>query len=273
VGQARTVCVVTGAGRGIGRALSTHVAARGAAVAVCSRSEDELSAVGAEIESAGGRIVARCLDVGDATAVGAFAADVMEELGAPWAVVNNAAVLGPVGRLEDVEIDRWTAALLTDVAGVATVTRAFLPTMRERGGGRIVNLSGGGLGGPSLQQHASAYTASKGAVAILTEVLGDELRGSGITVNAVAPGQQPTSFASEMTPPVGGESEATLDLDQFFDLLDFVLSEDAGWLTGKVLSSRWDTVESLRVRRDRLVEGSLLNLRRIDDDLYTEVPR
>ena len=277
-------CVVTGAGRGIGRALALHLASAGMPLALCARSSDELEETAEQVRDRGAAVVARVVDVSDAAAIAAFAGIVGGELGPPWALVNNAAVLGPVGRLDEVDMNEWFRALLVDVGGVAASSRAFIPPMREAGGGRIINLSGGGIGGAGLQPNVSAYTASKAAVAVLTESLARELAGE-ITVNAVAPGAQPTTFADEVLrvgPERAGRElhEATIrdqatspPLDAFLSLVDFLLSPDSAWLTGKLLSARWDRVEAIVDARERLAGTSLLTLRRIDDTMFAEVTR
>jgi NAD(P)-dependent dehydrogenase (short-subunit alcohol dehydrogenase family) len=275
-------CVVTGAGRGIGRAIALHLASTGRPLALCARSEDELDDTAARVRDQGVAVVARVVDVTDAAAVTAFAGIIRDELGSPWAVVNNAAILGPVGPIDEVEINEWLHAILVDVGGVAVSTRAFIPMMRNAGGGRIINLSGAGIGGPAVQPHLSAYTASKGAVAALTETLGRELAGV-ITVNAVAPGAQPTRLVDEVVragPERAGDElyramvanqAAPTALDGFFSIIDFLLSVESAWLTGKLLSARWDRVDALREARHRLENTSLLTLRRIDDSMFSEV--
>jgi NAD(P)-dependent dehydrogenase (short-subunit alcohol dehydrogenase family) len=275
-------CVITGAGRGLGRALAVHVADAGFEVALCSRTASELDDAVGEIEQTGGRASAFTVDVSDPVAVDAFAAQVVERHGPVWAVVNNAAVLGPVGSIDVVDAESWMRAVAVDIGGVFAVTRAFVPQMRRSGGGRVVNLSGGGIGGPSPQPRVSAYTASKAAVDVLTEVLASELTGDGITINAVAPGPVPTTFLDDVLragPEVAGPElhdaavrnrDAPACFDSLFALVDFLLGDESSWLTGKLLSARWNRVDDLRARRDRLVGTSLLTLRRIDDALFTE---
>ncbi|HYV60105.1 MAG TPA: SDR family oxidoreductase [Acidimicrobiia bacterium] len=277
-------CVITGAGRGLGRALAVHLAATGYEVAMCARTAAELDDAVAEIERAGGRASAHTVDVSDTAAVDAFAARVAELHGRVWGVVNNAAVLGPVGPIDTVDVDQWMHTVAVDVGGVVAITRAFVPLLRAAGGGRVVNLSGGGIGGPAPQLRVSAYTASKAAVDVLTEVLAPELGDDRITINAVAPGPAPTTFLDEVRragPEVAGAElheaasahDAPACFDPFFELIDFLLADESSWLTGKLLSARWDRVEDLVARRDQLVGSSGLTLRRIDDELYTENPR
>ena len=273
---------MTGAGRGIGRALALHLASNGRPLALCARSRDELDDTAARARDLGVAVVARVVDVTDAAAVRAFAELVGGELGAPWGLVNNAAILGPVGPIDKVPIDEWTQAILVDVGGVAACTGAFVSLMRNAGGGRIINLSGAGIGGPGIQQHVSAYTASKGAIAALTETLGRELAGA-ITVNAVAPGAQPTKLVDDVVragPVRAGDDlyramvsnqASPTALDGFFSIVDFLLSNESAWLTGKLLSARWDQADALREARARLENTSLLTLRRIDDSMFSEV--
>jgi NAD(P)-dependent dehydrogenase (short-subunit alcohol dehydrogenase family) len=224
------------------------------------------------------------VDVSESAAIVDFAGEVRDQLGAPWALVNNAAVLGPVGRLEEADMIEWFHALLVDVGGVAASSRAFVPLMRAAGGGRIINLSGGGIGGAGVQANLSAYTASKAAVAALTESLARELAGE-VTVNAVAPGAQATDFVEDVLrvgPEQAGRElyEATVrdrsaptSLDGFFSLIDYLISAESGWLTGKLLSARWDRVDELNSMRARLETTSLLTLRRIDDSMFFEATR
>jgi 3-oxoacyl-[acyl-carrier protein] reductase len=278
-------CVITGAGRGLGRALAVHIAKAGFEVAVCSRTASELDDVVAQVEETGGSASAHALDVSDSTAVDAFAAAVAEEHGSVWAVVNNAAILGPVGLIDTVDVDHWMHAVAVDVGGVFAVTRAFVPRMRRSGGGRVVNLSGAGIGGPAPQHRVGAYAASKAAVDVLTEVVAPDLIGDGITINAVAPGPAPTSILDDVLS-AGAEVAGTelhdavtrirdepACFDPFFALVDFLLGDGSSGLTGKLLSARWDRVEDLVARRDELIETSRLTLRRIDDELFTEITR
>ena len=284
----RPVYVVTGASRGLGRATATHLASGHSGLAICARTKDALDATAETCRALGSTVHAEVLDVADADAVRAFADRVEDRLGPARGLVNNAGVLGPVGPIDRVDMDEWREALLVNVAGVANACAGFVPQMRRSGGGSIVNLSGGGLGGPVVQSFLSAYTSSKAAVAVLTETLAAELVADGIRVNAVAPG----GLATELMRPVltagreaAGEAlystavriyeagSASDDVPvEFATLLDFLLSPGSAWLTGRLLSARWETVERLLDARDRISTTSLFALRRIDDALYTELP-
>jgi 3-oxoacyl-[acyl-carrier protein] reductase len=282
---AGTTCVVTGASRGFGFAVAQHLAGRGATLAICARDPVALDRAAAQLRAAhGGRVIATPLDVGDEPAVRAFAATVAGS-DPVHALVNNAGVLGPVGRIDTVPLDEWRHAIGVNLVGVAHATAAFVPLMRD--GGSIVNLSGGGVGGPGVQSHISAYTAAKGAVAVLTETLADELAPLGIRVNAVAPGALRTELMRavldagperagdtlyETAQRIYGEQhEAGEGLDDDCRaLLDFLLDDASRGLTGRVLSARWDRVADLRGQLAQLPGTSRYTLRRIDGELFRE---
>lgn len=176
------VAIVTGASRGIGRAVAAALAGAGARVAGCARNPDR------------GSDVFRC-DVGRADDVARFAADVLERFGPPDVLVNNAGIVARA-RLDEMPVDVWDAVLDANLKGSFLVTRAFLPAMRARSkgatGGRIINIASiSGRQGTAL---LTAYCAAKHGVVGLTRALAAELRGDGIAVNAVCPGSVDTDM-------------------------------------------------------------------------------
>jgi NAD(P)-dependent dehydrogenase (short-subunit alcohol dehydrogenase family) len=168
--------VVTGASRGIGHAIALALAGAGARVAGCARNP------------AAGSDIVRC-DVARADDVARFAGDVLGRLGAPDVLVNNAGTVAR-GRLDELPIDAWDAVVGANLKGTYLVTRAFLPAMRARRTGRIVNIASiSGRQGTAL---LSAYCAAKHGVVGLTRALAAEVRDEGIAVNAVCPGSVDT---------------------------------------------------------------------------------
>jgi 3-oxoacyl-[acyl-carrier protein] reductase len=172
--------VVTGASRGIGRAVAAALAGAGARVAGCARNPDR------------GSELFRC-DVGRADDVARFADDVLGRLGPPDVLVNNAGIVAR-GRLEEMSVEVWDGVVDANLKGTFLVTRAFLPAMRARGkaAGRIINIASiSGRQGTAL---LTAYCAAKHGVVGLTRALAAELRGDGIAVNAVCPGSVDTDM-------------------------------------------------------------------------------
>ncbi len=181
------VALVTGASRGIGKAIALRMAEEGVAVGVNYRERAaEAGAVSAEIVARGGRAIAVRADVSDQEAVAAMVAKVEAELGPVDILVNNAGIFRRM-ELGDVRWEVVEQMQRTNVRGVVTPIRAVVEGMKKRGYGRIINLS-------SLAAHGTAmagttfYAATKAEVVILTRRFALELGPYGITVNAIAPG-------------------------------------------------------------------------------------
>jgi len=193
---ARQTALVTGASRGLGRAIAARLAAQGAAVAVNyrSRAEEAQSLVG-EIQKAGGRAFAVCADVGEVTSIEPMFAAVEGELGPVSVLVNNAgmAYRASLDEFDGAKMERMRR---TNVDGLIQVTRIAARGMRERGYGRIVNIGSIAGHGTALPGNAF-YAATKAAVSMLTKRFALELGPFGITVNAVAPGFILTDLVKE----------------------------------------------------------------------------
>ena len=126
------ICVISGASRGLGRSVAELLASHGAALALCARGERELQVAADAIRRKHGReVVTAALDVRDIDAVRDFARTTERDLGAAYAVVNNAAVLGPVGRVDEVDLEEWKSALEVNVVGAVSMCSAFVPQMAE----------------------------------------------------------------------------------------------------------------------------------------------
>ncbi len=185
-GNGRTA-LVTGASRGIGRAIALGLARDGFDVVVndIERQRAELEAVAAEIASTGRRGIALFADVSDRAQVRAMVDAALAQAGHVDAVVNNAGILIP-GTVEELPEAHWDAVMDVNAKGTFLVVQALLPHMRGRGYGRIVNIASiGGKHGAPEQAH---YSASKAAVMGFTRVLAQEVGQFGITANCVCPG-------------------------------------------------------------------------------------
>jgi NAD(P)-dependent dehydrogenase (short-subunit alcohol dehydrogenase family) len=197
--------VVTGASRGIGRAIALRLAEAGAEVALWARSVDALQGVAEEIGAMGGRAQPFACDVTDAALVTRTADQVRRTLAPVRIVVNNA---GAVLRKPTLEIDdaEWRRIIAVNLDGTFYVTRAFLPDL-TRTGGRIINISSiaGREGTPLL----AAYCAAKHGVVGLTRALAEELRTAKVSVNAICPGSVDTGMLREGMP--GANPDMTPD--------------------------------------------------------------
>jgi 3-oxoacyl-[acyl-carrier protein] reductase len=198
------LAVVTGAGSGIGRAIALALAGRGLDVALVGRTEETLRATAAEVTRLGVRSLVALADVRNDAQVRRAEEAVLHTFGAPRVVVANAGIAGRRARLEETTEEEWNAVLATNLTGVFFVARAFLPSMRAAGEGRIVTLASisSTLGTAGL----AAYCASKWGAVGLTKSLAEELRGSGLQALAVLPGSVDTpmvkvgGFPPQMTP-------------------------------------------------------------------------
>ncbi len=179
------VAVVTGGGRGIGRAIALALAGHGAAVAVAGRDTARLAAVRAEIEARGGTALALGCDVTDSAAVARAFAEASAQLGPIDILVNNAGITASV-KLAEMDDASWEQIMRVNVTGPFFCCRAAVPSMQARGWGRIINVASyAAIHGIPF---SAAYSASKHALLGLTRSLALELGRAGITANALCPG-------------------------------------------------------------------------------------
>lgn len=240
--------LVTGASRGLGQAIALGLAASGARVILVARDIERLQGVAAEVAAAGGLAEVFKADITDELQVEALAQFVQERGRVVDILVNNAG-MNLRKNLADFTLAEWRRVVDTNLTSVFLVSRAFIPAMKGRGYGRILNLT-------SIMSHVAiagrtAYCASKAGLLGLTKALALELAPDGITVNGISPGP----IATEMNTPLLQNPELSSwflsriplgrwgRVEEVGKLAAFLCSEDAGFITGTdiLIDGGWTT--------------------------------
>jgi len=222
------VAIVTGASSGIGRSVAQKLAAQGARVTVFARSADKLAQLAAPY---GGRMLAVTGDVAELAAIERLFADTESRFGHCDILINNAGMIDPTP-LAETTIEQWERMFAVNVRGVFLACRRALPSMIERRGGAIVNVSSiSGVVGPEKFPGWVSYCASKGAVISLTEALAVEVKAHGVRVNSVSPGSVDTPMWDEAS----GGAPASMTADEVAETILFLASERSRPMNGQNL--------------------------------------
>ncbi|MCC5822304.1 MAG: 3-oxoacyl-[acyl-carrier-protein] reductase [Phycisphaerales bacterium] len=233
------IAIVTGASRGIGRAIALRLARDGRHVVCVARSQGPLDELVAEITSAGGRATAKPCDLADAGAVAAMVESVASELGRIDILVNNAGITRDnlILRMSD---DEWDDVVNTNLKAVFVACRAAARPMMKGKFGRIVNIaSTSGLVGNAGQAN---YAAAKSGLTGLTKTIARELGGKGITANVIAPGFVQTDMTKDLPQQVIDGVKAMMAVRQLGTPEDiaaavaYATSDEAGFLTGQTIA-------------------------------------
>ena len=233
------VAVVTGAGRGIGRAVAIAYAKMGANVVCVSRTQENSTKVATEIEALGQKSWAFAVDVSDTSAVESSAKNILETTGKVDILVNNAGVTRD-NLLMRMSEEEWDTVLNTNLKGAFNFTKAFTrPFMKQRSG-RIINIASViGLIGNAGQ---SNYAASKAALIGFTKSVAKELAPRGVTANAIAPGFIETDMTAVLDEKVRGSIIDRIPMTRFGSPEDiantaiFLALESTNYMTGQVLT-------------------------------------
>jgi 3-oxoacyl-[acyl-carrier protein] reductase len=269
--------IVTGASRGLGFEISKRFLAAGANVVICARGEPALAKAAAELGAQappGRSVTAVCADVSKPEEASALADAALEKHGRVDILVNNAGVAGPGGSLENVDWVQWLRTIEVNLLGSVLLSRAILPHMKRSGGGKIIQLSGGGATNPLPM--LSAYAVSKAAVVRFVETLAEETRPFHIAVNAIAPGALDTRMLDEMIEAgpekigrafydrlVQVKAQGGTPLAKGADLAVFLASALSDGISGKLISAVWDPWHDLPSHLRELQETDVYTLRRI----------
>jgi 3-oxoacyl-[acyl-carrier protein] reductase len=233
------VAVVTGAGRGLGRAIALKFAAAGADVACVSRTYENALKVAHEVQAAGRKAWAHAVDVSDSAAVAAVSAKILAEASRVDVLVNNAGIARD-GLLVRMSEEDWDAVLDTNLKGAFSFTKAFARGFIKQRSGRIINIASViGLIGNAGQCN---YAASKAALIGFTKSVARELASRGVTVNAIAPGFIETDMTSVFDEKMRAEILQKIPLGCFGQPEDvaeaalFLAGPGARYVTGQVLT-------------------------------------
>jgi len=231
--------VVTGAGRGIGRAIALKLAEAGANVVCLSRTEANSQKVADEITALGRQSWAVALDVGDTAAVEAAVAKILEDTGGVNILVNNAGVTRD-GLLMRMSEEDWDTVLDTNLKGAFVLTKVLTRNFMKLRGGRIINVASVvGLMGNAGQAN---YAASKAGLIGFTKSVAKELASRGVTANVIAPGFIDTDMTGDLSDEVKETAKSHIPLGEFGVPEDiaaaavYLASPDARYVTGQVLT-------------------------------------
>ena len=215
------VAVVTGGGRGIGRAIALKFAGKGAAVVLAARTESEIEAVAKEIRDAGGRALAVPADVAEEKHCERLIGASVAQFGRVDILVNNAGEYGPVKPVEEITPPEWDRVIAVHLRGAYLLTRLVLPGMYARGSGVVLNISS--LSAKSAFGWGSPYAAAKAGMLGLTRVAAAEAARKGVRVNAVCPGPVTETKMSKDLGKVLAERMGVTPEKQLAGFLDTVL--------------------------------------------------
>lgn len=269
--------ILTGASRGLGREIALAVWREGANLLLVARSAEALHALRTEMlptafDAQHAHILRADLSLpADVDAIVAHACKVWDRVDV---LVNNAAIVGPIGKLWENDWSEWQTTLQVNLLSPVALCRACIPWMIEHGGGKIINLAGGGATAP--RPHFSAYATSKVAIVRLSETLAREVKDVNIQVNCVSPGALNTEMNSAVMA-AGPDKAGVAEYDRAItlaerqislpsaaaDLCAFLAGSTGDAITGKLISAVWDPWPRLGEHLDELKNTDIYTLRRI----------
>ena len=213
------------------------------------------------------------LDISDENAVNTFYNDLNKIDGDIFALINAAGFQSPIGKFIDLDYNDWIINLSNNFLGTVNMIRGFLFNTNNKSQRKIINFSGGGS--TSSRPYFTAYAVSKTAIVKFTEILADEIADQNIDINAIAPGAVNTNMLDEVltAKSLAGEEYALETIrkksggvspKKAVDLCQFLLSEDANGVTGKLISAIWDDYRNPNFLARLKTDSELCCLRRID---------
>jgi NAD(P)-dependent dehydrogenase (short-subunit alcohol dehydrogenase family) len=228
------VALVTGATRGIGKAVAAAYAGAGARVFICARGESEVEQTARELSNRGAQVEGCAGDIGQSADARRIVETALTKFGALHVVVNNASLLGPRVPLAEYPFEQWEKVMRVNLSGVFLVIQQALKSMIAQRQGSIINVSSGV--GRTGKARWGAYAVSKFGVEGLTQVLADEVKEFGIRVNSVNPGPTRTAMRAAAYPQ---EDPSTLHApEQITPVFVYLASDDSRDVTGQAFEAQ-----------------------------------
>jgi len=267
--------IITGGSRGIGRAIAERFAQEGCNLTIAARTESELNHTAKEIsDQLSAKVLTYQTNIVDEENVKLMVEKTVNEFGNIDILVNNAGVLGPMGEISKIESEDFFNALRNNIGGTIFCTKAVLPYMKERKGGWIINLSGGGALYPL--PYYDAYSASKASIVRLTENFALEFEKYNINVTAISPGAVNTKMFYEQLMAdknyIGEKNWQDLQnrlstggasIEKAPELALFIASQNRKELNGRVISAIWDDWENISNQKEKFIDTDIFQIRRI----------
>lgn len=266
--------IITGATQGLGRAILEAYLREGANVAFCARQPADVERTLSDLAPGltdGQKLLGIPADVSRREDIDRLFAKA-EELGDLHILVSNAGIYGPIGPIEEIDFEAWKNTFDVNVHGVVLAARKAIPGMKQRGYGKLIQISGGGA---APIPNCSAYTVTKMALSRLTEAFAEELRSSGVDSNAIAPGPLNTRLIRDVLE--AGPERAGADFysknlqwsqgkaaspELGANVAVYLGSSESDGITGKLIAAQWDQWKEFQQHKEELV-GDIYTFRRI----------
>ena len=269
------VAIITGGSRGIGKAISQRFAQEGCNLILVSRTESELQETAKSItKEFSVKVNIFSVDISDENKAFSVVRSTIKEFGKISILVNNAAIIGPLGEISNISGQDFFDTLKNNIGGTVFFTKAVIPHMKSKKEGCIINLSGGG--GLNPFPYYDAYSASKAAIVRLTENFALELEEFNIKVNAISPGAVNTKLfrdqLKEDKESIGDKNWLNLQdqlssggesIHKASELALFLACQEGKELSGRVISAIWDNWKELKNKKEEIDNTDIYKMRRI----------
>jgi 3-oxoacyl-[acyl-carrier protein] reductase len=273
--MANSWIVITGASRGLGAFLVNAYWDLGWNIVLVSRNDGALSKVADGLVKHSDQLaITFSCDLSKPHEVTQLIAKLNSRLPRLDALINNAAIHGPIGPLVSNDLELWRDSFQINLHSPVSLCQGLIPLMIKTGGGSIINLSGGGATGP--RANFTAYASAKAALVRFSESLAEEVLSHNVRVNCIAPGAMQTELLGEVItsgPTVAGQREYVLaentfkssgaSMERVANLAHYLTSNESQGISGKLISAVWDNWQEWNKHLDKLNAGDLYTLRRI----------